>query len=731
MLTFIRPFEFPGGKEAKNLFSYPREMNIIKAVKKKGFLFLIASLALSGTGVFSAVSSFEKAKEVQAATSYIDVSNGLSSLTSGSFYLFGAYAEENGTPYMYLMAFPGYGSFARVPCLSKSDAAHPCGIAESDFGASCLNSIILATTYSGSDLCFAFTTHVSALYADPNSSYSWTGTTSENVTPSVSFDTSASPETMTLGSWEYQITNQEATFKGYASNVESGYSTALYVYPVATSLLNSVTAVGFAAGLSAGLYTSSNAQSVYQGLNYTQRNLFAYYMNTYRTNSIATQAVEKILINGVTVYQNLMSEATTGIFLSKAPTYSVDYVNDEITGLLDDESYTLAINGTDVCRVSTSGGSFPLSGVMDNASYDCTGSTISLNVYWPSGDGGGNTSSDAVSATVSARVAAPAVGVSALSLPISDLASENVNGIYGSRLSFAPEDGVQYLCLPTDTSFNLYDASNYHWLDTPDFTTVGNSIGTALSPETSYTIYKRSHSTTAPDSLPKYDEANSAYLGTSFTTLNELDSAKKQILISNYQFYQTQLAKLGDGADGANLAKMLANLRKKVESATALSDLGALLSGNYSSSAFSFAEMQDSAVASIQASVALTASDSSATEALLKSIYAQISALDFFASATVDQIAALQAEALWKSEAFRYRENRGKSLVDFFNASILSSTGNLSDAKVDELWSLFNSSFQSLITSLASDLTSSKAAADAAYSSATSALSAKLQELLG
>ena len=210
-------------------------------MKKKVLLFLLASPALVAAPFFAS-SPFSKAQETTAATSYIDVANGLTSLTSGSYYLFGAYNEENGSPYMYLMAFPGYGSFVRVPCLSRSDSSHPCGISQDHFSSSCLNAVQLAAVYSGSYLCFSFINHVSGLYADPSSSYAFTGTTNENVTPSVTFDSSASPLTCTLGGWEYQIANESATFKGYASTVDNSYSTALYVYPVASNLL-SATAV--------------------------------------------------------------------------------------------------------------------------------------------------------------------------------------------------------------------------------------------------------------------------------------------------------------------------------------------------------------------------------------------------------------------------------------------------------------------------------------------------------
>ena len=93
----------------------------------------------------------------------------------------------------------------------------------------------------------------------------------------MTFDTTASPNTLSLGGWEYQIANGSATFKGYGSTVDNSYSTALYVYPVTSNLL-SATAVGFAQAVSNGQYTAETAESAFQSLDYTQRNLFAYYM---------------------------------------------------------------------------------------------------------------------------------------------------------------------------------------------------------------------------------------------------------------------------------------------------------------------------------------------------------------------------------------------------------------------------------------------------------------------
>jgi hypothetical protein len=85
-------------------------------------------LALVGVPFFAGVSVLPAPIETKAATSYIDVGSGLDSLTIGSFYMFGAYAEESGTPYVYLLSNPAKGGYVRVPCLSKTDASHPCGI---------------------------------------------------------------------------------------------------------------------------------------------------------------------------------------------------------------------------------------------------------------------------------------------------------------------------------------------------------------------------------------------------------------------------------------------------------------------------------------------------------------------------------------------------------------------------------------------------------------------------
>ncbi len=81
----------------------------------------------------------------------------------------------------------------------------------------------------------------------------------------------------------------------------------------------------------------------------------------------------------------------------------------------------------------------------------------------------------------------------------------------------------------------------------PDFTAVGLKYGTAdpdaLVAETSYTIYKRTHSTTTSDSLPEYDTTTSAYVGATVTTLTTLEATRKRALIANYATYQTRVCR--------------------------------------------------------------------------------------------------------------------------------------------------------------------------------------------
>jgi hypothetical protein len=279
--------------------------------------------------------------ETKAATSYIDVGSGLDSLTIGSFYMFGAYAEESGTPYVYLLSNPAKGGYVRVPCLSKTDASHPCGITEADFTASCLSSILYAINYD-TGYSFAFTDYLSALYADSSNSYALTMSTasSANAMTSVTFDSTATPETCTLSNWEYQITSPNATFQGFASTADSGFSTSLVVYPLTYTSFESSTAVGLSKGLSASgsTYTASTAQAAYQGLSYAQRQLFSYYINGVKTEATATQAAENILIAGVSAYQALLGSASKP-FQSKTPSLSIDYSADAITGFDDDETY--------------------------------------------------------------------------------------------------------------------------------------------------------------------------------------------------------------------------------------------------------------------------------------------------------------------------------------------------------------------------------------------------------
>ena len=696
-------------------------------MKKKVLLFLLASPALVAASFFAS-SPFSKAQEAAAATSYIDVASSLTSLSSGSFYLFGAYNEENGVPYVYLMSYRYTGTFVRVPCLSKTDASHPCGISESDFTSSCLYSIIRAQAFSTtvSDLTFGFIANVGALYAD-KTSHEFTGTTTTdgNVTPTLTFDTTASPNTLSLEGWEYQIANEIATFKGYTTtSPDSGYSTALLVYPVSTSLFQSTLAVGFASGLASSAFTAETAQATYQGMSREQRLLFYYYRNTYRTSAISTQAIEKILIDGVSSYSTLMktlypneSDITVIIYKSKAPVATLDYTTDCFTGLDDNEAYKMVVDtSTTVTDVYPQGGKIHFAGMENQTIYDCSGKTISLLVY--GGSGNSYVDSDSLSLTVEAHLAAPSVTLTNVSLPISPDSQDNVNGYYSDRLTFAPEDNVEFLILSSSETFSFSELNSYTWVSNPDFT--------GLSPETSYTIYKRYHSTTANDSLPKYDETTSGYLGTSVTTLSEVEGLKKTILLAAYTSYQSEVAKLS-GASADNLLAMLTTLRNKVEAATSVSDLSAYQDGTYASSALAYAQQKDSAIASLSTTAALATGDSDESRALIAASIAAINALDYFQKDDIAKANALAQEAEWKITAYRYRESAGKSLVDFFNDSIIPKTSLLSESQVESLWTSFATLFHTVMTTLSSDLATSKTAVDSAFDTAKTSLTSQLE----
>lgn len=694
-------------------------------MKRKVFLFLSASLPLLGVASLSPKLE-KKPVEVQAAASYIDAASGLTSLTAGEFYLFGAYAEENGTPYIYLLSYAGYGTFARVPCLSKSDANHPCAISSDDFASSCLNAIQLVSTYSGSDLCFAFTTDVSALYADPADSYAFTGSTSQESTPAVSFDSSATPTSCSLSGWEYQLADEKANFKGYATSVDSGYSTALYVYPIAANLMSNLTAVGFAEGLSSGLFTSAEAQSAYQALPRKQRELFAYYRNGYKTTAVATQAVEKILINGVTAYKALLGvsddSGAGGIYASSTPNPVVDYALDAITGLLNEETYEFDYGTAGEKLIGwPTGGAIPFAGLLNNTAYDLTGqSNLSLKIYNDSSLGGGNIESAAVTLIIAPRLSAPAsADITLASLSLTP--EITTTGIDDVSITFIPETGKQYCLLPSDQTPSSFDFASASWADGPTFS--------GLSAETTYTIYQRFHSVTTTDSLPPYDSVKSVYLGANFTTLSALEGAKKRALVANYQAYQAQVATLGKAEEGTNLLAMLTAFKTKIEAVSSLTDLTALSTDSYRNSAFSFALQKDQSIVALTTAVALAASDSSASEAQYQKTIALISALDFFAGDDIQKAQTYASECQLSISCFRYRESKARDLVTYFNTAIVPSLSSLSDENEEKMWSSFDAAFQGIITILKEDLATTQTAVDAALSSAKSTLAALLQEL--
>lgn len=690
---------------------------------------LVPALALIGS-FFAVTSSSPKAvAAAEDTTVYVDLTSETTQLTGGNTYLFGTpYVESTGT-FMYLMAFgaANTGTYARVPCLAGDDAAHPYGITEANFRKYCIQSTIFPMSID-TGFSLVFEDCCDEMTYDTTSNGLATTTSSPMMqSPSYTLDSSNKITAITWANWEVVLTANSsgegmvASFKHFDSTADSGAITALQVYSPSSDVLMRNTAFGFSQAVTANKFDATNALAGFQALPANERVIYGHdRVSAYTSGTTAGQAVQKIIIDSHTTYGGY----TNYSYRAAAPSPSIDYANDCFTGLSDEETYTVSYDsGTaGTSNIPAENGTFPLSGFANNASYDCTGRTIEFATY----SYYAALASEAVSLTVDARAAAPSTTVTPVTAPIS--LTETINQIFDTEIHLTPEANTEFLCTPISGDAGTFNTmETFAWVATPDFTTCNDGEKSAINPETSYAIYKRTVSTTAPNSLPAVD-GNGAYLFATITTLSALEGMRARILIANYAAYSTAATALGTGAYLENLNQRLNTFETAIKAATTTDDLGVYLLDTAFTS-YTFAQTQDSVVTEFKKNTLVLSSDSTATQKLVADTIAAINALSFDAGDDVTKAQTIASDALWKVTSYRYRESKANDLVAYFNNEIFAKATSLSSEKQDALWQVFDDAFQQIIVALGTDLATTQTAVDALVSSAQTALTAKLAEV--
>ena len=317
---------------------------------------------------------------------------------------------------------------------------------------------------------------------------------------------------------------------------------------------------------------------------------------------------------------------------------------------------------------------------------------------------------------------APSVAPSPLSLAISS--SESVPGVYSDHISVPTIDNARYYLAESSASSPEFNYSGAQWFSGGDIAKT-SGLGDALSPETSYRLYWRTHyEETCDSTVPK--DSQQAYLYYEFTTLSALESAKRVALIQSYRDYGTSLAGLSSGATSDNLARMLVSLRSKIEAADTSGI--ATYSSDYLSKAYAFALAQDAAVASLRSGANLLVSDSDRSTLAFTEAVDAIASLDYFAGADISLASSLVDAALIQISGYRYSEALAQQLVAYFNDAILAKATGFNASDRAALWTLFDRGFKSVLNASGSDLATLKAQADAAFSQAKSDLAILLAQ---
>lgn len=178
------------------------------------------------------------------------------------------------------------------------------------------------------------------------------------------------------------------------------------------------------------------------------------------------------------------------------------------------------------------------------------------------------------------------------------------------------------------------------------------------------------------------------------------------------------------------LAGMLGTLDTKINAATTTDAIGQYLT-EYSISAFSYAQKQDELIADFRTTVALVASDSDLTNAASTTTIEDIQHLSYFNNDDITSCDSEIALVKWTITGYRYRENLERSLVAYFNTTILPQLASLSSTSADAVWSTLSSDLTTLAGVTGTDLATMKSAADTAFATAKSDLDSRVASLLG
>jgi hypothetical protein len=702
---------------------------------KKKTLSLIFALALA-LPFGAAIASFSVPEEAKAATSQYIPLNATATIADNGLYLLGVPTQENGTNYVSLLSCPYSGTVEtlKVPCLASDDATSPYAIATSDFLSSAMGAFWMA--YHGADAyCLDFGTTIVGLSYGTDTALSTSDSTDTTLVFTPVLNTSSIATKLTVNGLQATTSSDNVvTFSHYTgTSADSGATTEFLLYALPEDVAHLKTAIGFAQGLTAGVFASeTDIVSLYRALPWSQREIFGTKQGSYTTTAASTQAVEKIISDSQSTYRSLNNNV--GNYTAATPTgISVDYTRQAFVGFDPLEEYMFSYTDTSSVGagriVVASGGSFPLVGNADNVSYNCYGKSVTWKIYSYSQT---LQSESGLEVAVDANSAAP-TSVDVSLQQVSLLPDLQVAGVYSDEIDIVPQSGYDYLLVASaSTLVSPFDPNSYTWSSTNKeftgaFTSESTSGGNALAASTAYTIYTRKLSTTTSNSDIMKD-SNGNYLGYSVTTLSDLEGQKLHFKANAYTAYLASLTSSSDVKVTANRLAMLKTIESKINAVTVMDNL-ATYTEDRITPAFAFAATQDSLTATLNNDVALQSSDSDYIASLLKAEQDAIAAISYFDGGSTDGVSSDITRVVAEVGYARYRESTCKSLVDFFNTSILPTLQKYSDDQQKAVWDVLDAQFAKVISPESATGDNPNGTVDTLYNAAKEALLAALEAL--
>lgn len=579
--------------------------------------------------------------------------------------------------------------------------------------------------------------------------------TSTDVGKPLKYDSTGTAFPITLGSggdtrYSY-FGNATTAFTLSAKDTDMGNPTILYgadktTYGVTQSLFNIYhldasyiadnTAYGLASKLKAGtIATKAAALAAYQALPPLQRYVLSHTITS--EGSALNATMQNAVVSGISLYTDLCTDAaatTQTYFQAATPAISVNYALDRFAGFMPGETYQLTVNGTAYSSLTPTvyyDGSYGMRLIGSGAdSYNAYGQSVQWKITSTYG-----TDYDSGTQTLSVLSQNPAdLSAYAAQVTIGKTFTDEgttIDTLFNDEIILAGNSELEYMLVDVGTAATpsfLTDVDTIQsWDQDGDLTALtvyeeSTNANIILGGE-KYAVYFRLKATSA--------YAASAYYATPFlvTTLTYNDGMVAHGGVKNYQLYRDYL--------GLATTKELTTTKHILAVKNYLTaHMSVSLTNN------SYAAMIKYYDAACQLDTSLSemtkarlSSDSAETDAAYASAYQTLDDTDIinFIDYSGDPASFESTVSIFQAQLDfnRYKENKERTLVTFFNENIITKATSLSDSEQKPLWDVLTTQLSNIKAYFGVSLTpDSQGEVDTLYTNAVTALAAELTKLV-